>query len=110
VIKATHEHKNKGFQGFEYMVTNNRVFMKIENEWRLSTVALRDLAPIGTKIEEYISHNNHPLIAKDKKTNREILFNSIGEAAGKGFNRQAIRECLQSVRYSHKGYEWRVAV
>ena len=107
---ATHEHVSKAFKGFKYLVTNNRAYMLIDNSWKRSTIDLKDLRPIGTGVEEPALTKSLLLIARNKATNKEILYNSISEAVSAGFSRTSISQCLSGDQNLHKGYEWRAAV
>ena len=108
MIKPTHKHISKHFKGFQYLVQNNRVFMMIDNEWKRSTMDLNDLIPIGTNSVEVDISNHKPLIAKERKSNREILFNNIDDAVENGFCKASIILCLTKKRATHKEYEWRL--
>ena len=50
-----------------------------------------------------------PVIATNKKTGEEIVFESVNSTKEKGFEPSCVSTCCNGIRASHKGYTWRFA-
>ena len=57
-------------------------------------------------IKKRIEAQNKPVKRINIKTNEEMTFTSIKEAAKNGFDHRHISACCRGKRKSHKGYKW----
>lgn len=107
---ATHAHRSKGFEMFQYRVTAQGVFCLHGDEWIKSSVSQKHLRPIGISAEEFEKQQaSRVLINENCKSGDMTLFNSIPDAISKGFEKAAIYRCLAGTQKTYKGCVWRWA-